>query len=58
MLSSVLPNRRGFTRLTCNGVTTMRVGKIRLPRVQRLALNVSPDEAGVEEAVLIRMLLK
>src|SRR5215470_507909 len=38
MLSSVLPNNLGLTRLTCKGVTTMRVGKNRLPRVQRLAV--------------------
>src|SRR5207245_7938130 len=46
MLSSVLPNSRGFTRLTCSGVTTMRVGKNRLPRVQRLAVKVSPAATG------------
>src|SRR6185437_1820240 len=28
ILSSVLLNRCGFTRLTCSGVTTMRVGKM------------------------------
>ena len=41
MLSSLLPNRRDFTRLTCCGVTMMRTGKNRLPLVQRLAVKVS-----------------
>src|SRR5256885_8476002 len=41
ILSSLLPKRRGFTRLTCCGVTVMRVGKKRLPLVQRLAAKVS-----------------
>src|SRR5690242_15316616 len=45
MLSSVVPKSRGFTRLTCSGLTTMRVGKIRLPRVHRLALKDSPADA-------------
>jgi hypothetical protein len=40
MLSSVAPNIRDFTRLTCSGVTTIRVGKMWLPRVQRLAEKV------------------
>src|SRR5690349_7094725 len=47
MLSSVLPKRWRFTRLTCSGVTTIRVGKNTLPRVQRLAANVSPVDIGV-----------
>jgi hypothetical protein len=42
MLSSLLPNSRGFIRDTRCGVTTIRVGKKRLPLVQRLAANVSP----------------
>jgi lysyl-tRNA synthetase class 2 len=46
MLSSVEPNRRGFMRLTCSGVTTMRVGKNRLLRVQRLAVKLSPAADG------------
>src|SRR5260370_34569610 len=37
MLSSLLPNRRDFARLTCCGVTMRRTGKNRLPLVQRLA---------------------
>jgi hypothetical protein len=41
MLSSLLPNRRDFTRLTCCGVTMMRTGKNRLPLVQRVAVKVS-----------------
>src|ERR1700690_1727909 len=41
MLSSLLPNSRDFTRLTCCGVTMMRTGKKRLPLVQRLAVKVS-----------------
>src|SRR5258708_36369371 len=41
MLSSLLPNRRDFTRLTCCGVTMMRTGKNRFPLVQRLAVKVS-----------------
>jgi hypothetical protein len=41
MLSSLLPNKRDFTRLTCWGVTMMRTGKNRLPLVQRLAVKVS-----------------
>src|SRR5882724_10598123 len=41
MLSSLLPNRRDLTRLTCCGVTMMRTGKNRLPLVQRLAVKVS-----------------
>ena len=43
MLSSLVPKKRGFTLLTCNGFTTMRIGKSRLPFVQRLAMNVSPS---------------
>src|SRR5215470_4002208 len=56
MLSSVVPNSRGFTRLTCNGLTTMRVGKSRLPRVQRLALKVSPancaDSTDIQDSAV------
>ena len=39
MLSSLLPNRRRFTRLTRNGLTTIRVGNQKFPLVQRLATN-------------------
>src|SRR5882724_10313383 len=41
MLSSLLPNRRDFTRLTCCGVTMLRTVKKKLPLVQRLAVKVS-----------------
>jgi hypothetical protein len=41
MLSWVLPKNLGFTRRTCSGVTTIRVGNRRLPRVHRLATKVS-----------------
>ncbi len=37
MLSSLLPKSRDLTRLTRCGVTTIRVGNIKLPFVQRLA---------------------
>ena len=39
MLSSELPKNRGLIRKTRSGPTSMRVGKRKLPRVQRLALN-------------------
>src|SRR6476646_3134135 len=39
MLSSELPKKRGLIRNTRSGLTSMRVGKSKLPRVQRLALN-------------------
>lgn len=38
MLSSELPKKRGLIRRTRSGPTSMRVGKRKLPRVQRLAL--------------------
>ena len=41
MLSSLLPNKRRFTRLTRSGPTTIRVGNQRFPFVQRLAVKVS-----------------
>ena len=48
MLSSLLPNKRDFIRLTCCGVTMMRTGKNRLPLVQRLAVKVSElGESGI-----------
>jgi len=46
MLSSLLPNSLGFTRLTRCALTTIRVGKIRLPLVHRLATNVSSCGLG------------
>ena len=39
MLSSELPKNRGLIRSTRSGLTSIRVGKRKLPRVQRLALN-------------------
>src|SRR5580700_2848913 len=47
MLSSLLPKRRGFTLLTCRAFATMRVGKNKLPLVQRLAMKVSSGVAFV-----------
>ena len=44
ILSCVDPNNRGFTRKTCSGVTTIRVGKNKFPFVHRLALKLSPLE--------------
>ena len=38
MLSSELPKNRGLIRSTRSGPTSMRVGKKKLPRVQRLAV--------------------
>ncbi len=55
MLSSLLPNKRRFTRLTRSELTTMRVGKNRFPLVQRLALNVSSEATGFAPVELIRM---
>src|SRR5215469_4456119 len=46
MLSSLVPNSRDFTRLTWRGVTTMRVGKMWLPLVQRLAAKVWLESEG------------
>src|SRR5579872_1793525 len=47
MLSSLLPTKRGFTLLTCNAFTTIRVGKRKFPLVQRLATKVSPSEVAL-----------
>src|ERR1700693_6148269 len=46
MLSSLLPNIRDFTRLTRCGLTTRRVGKKKLPCVQRLAEKGSAGGGG------------
>src|SRR5215467_8785911 len=46
MLSSLLPNKRGFTLITCSVFTTMRTGKSKFPFVQRLATNVSPGSVA------------
>jgi hypothetical protein len=43
MLSSELPKNRGLTRKTRSGLTSMRVGKRKLPRVQRLAVKTLLD---------------
>src|SRR5579862_3276800 len=51
MLSSLLPNQRRLTRLTRRGLTVIRVGKRKLPFVQRLAVNLSSPEvasAGID----------
>src|SRR5579864_820228 len=39
ILSSALPKNRGLVRSTRSGPTSILVGKRKLPRVQRLALN-------------------
>src|ERR1044071_4859380 len=39
ILSSALPKNRGLIRSTRSGPTSIRVGKRKLPRVQRLAWN-------------------
>jgi hypothetical protein len=39
MLSSELPKNLGLIRKTRSGLTSIRVGKRKLPLVQRLALN-------------------
>ena len=39
ILSSELPKNLGLIRNTRSGLTSIRVGKKKLPRVQRLALN-------------------
>src|ERR1700738_2811596 len=47
MLSSLLPNSRDFTRVTRCGLTTRRVGKRKLPCVQRLAQKLSDGELSI-----------
>src|ERR1017187_511144 len=47
MLSSLLPNRRDLTRATRCGLMTSRVGKRKLPCVQRLAEKVSAGEESI-----------
>src|ERR1700744_2994335 len=46
MLSSELPKKRGLMRSTRSGPTSMRVGKNRLPRVRRLAVNILVGVSG------------
>src|SRR5271157_483287 len=55
MLSSLLPNRRDFTRLTRCGLMTSRVGKKKLPCVQRLAVKVSAGEESIGLAGMVVM---
>src|SRR5260370_37760580 len=59
MVSSLLPNQRDFTRLTRSGLTTMRVGKIKLPWVQRLAVKTcawgSADGVGGVTTIPVRL---
>src|SRR6476660_5750435 len=54
MLSSELPKKRGLIRNTRSGLTSIRVGKSRLPRVQRLALNtlLAVDGRGAVDITL------
>ena len=47
MLSSLLPNRRDFTRLTRCGLITSRVGKKKFPCVHRLAEKVCAGEESI-----------
>src|SRR5579863_2677910 len=47
ILSSLLPNSRDFTRATRCGLITRRVGKKKLPAVQRLAAKVSAGEESM-----------
>src|ERR1700704_2616647 len=53
MLSSLLPNKRLFTRLTRSGPTTIRVGNHRFPLVQRLAVKVTSEALGFGGAAVI-----
>src|SRR5882762_830640 len=53
MLSSLLPNKRLFTRLTRSGPTTIRVGNHRFPLVQRLAVKVTSEALGFGGAEVI-----
>src|SRR6202034_2006259 len=47
MLSSLLPNRRDLTRVTRCGLMMRRVGKKKLPCVQRLAVKVWAGELSM-----------
>src|ERR1035438_843145 len=46
ILSSVLPTKCFFTRLTRNGLTKIRVGNKRFPFVHRLAVKVCSEAAS------------
>jgi hypothetical protein len=54
ILSSELPKNRGLIRNTRSGLTSIRVGKSKLPRVQRLALNtlLAVDAKGAVDMYL------
>src|ERR1700688_5270049 len=47
MLSSLLPNKRDLMRVIRCGLTTRRVGKKKLPCVQRLAVKVSAGDESI-----------
>jgi len=47
MLSSLLPNNRGFTRDTRCGLITSRVGNKKFPCVHREAVKVSAGEESI-----------
>src|ERR1700691_92618 len=52
ILSSLLPNMRGLIRLTCWALTTICVGKNRLPLVQRLAAEgSSAGMVGIKSSI-------
>ncbi len=53
ILSSLLPNSRDLTRLTRWEVTTIRVGNMRLPLVQRLAEKDSVEGPAVDSSVAL-----
>lgn len=55
MLSSELPKNLGLIRNTRSGPTSMRVGKRKLPRVQRLALKtlLEVDVRGAVDMPLV-----
>src|SRR5579871_2633191 len=54
ILSSELPKNLGLIRKTRSGLTSMRVGNRKLPRVQRLALNtlLAVDVRGAVDMTL------
>jgi hypothetical protein len=60
MLSSLLPNNLGFIRVTRCALTSTRVGKNRLPLVNRLATNISPLEvvSGMADLIVSRIDLR
>src|SRR5690349_1210907 len=57
ILSSELPKNRGLIRSTRSGPTSIRVGKRKLPRVQRLAWNTLLElelRGGVDMTTILR----